>query len=49
VGGENAQIAVGLPQAVTGVFQGLLLFFLLACDVLVRYRLRFSSAKEAAA
>jgi ABC-type uncharacterized transport system permease subunit len=49
VGGENAQIAVGLPQAVTGVFQGLLLFFLLACDVLVRYRLRFSAAKEAAA
>ena len=27
VGGENAQIEVGLPQAVTGVFQGLLLFF----------------------
>ncbi|MFO1038389.1 MAG: ABC transporter permease [Geminicoccaceae bacterium] len=38
IGGENAQIEVGLPQAVTGVFQGLLLFFLLATDVLVRYR-----------
>src|SRR3546814_14483185 len=32
VGGENAQIAVGLPRAATGVFQGLLLFFLLATD-----------------
>jgi ABC-type uncharacterized transport system permease subunit len=41
LGGENAQIAAGLPQAVTGVFQGLLLFFLLAADVLVHYRVRF--------
>lgn len=38
IGGENAQVVVGLPQAVTGVFQGLLLFFLLASDFLVRYR-----------
>jgi ABC-type uncharacterized transport system permease subunit len=45
LGGENAQIAVGLPQAVTGVFQGMLLFFLLACDVLVRYRVRFAAHK----
>ena len=39
-GGENAQVEVGLPQAVTGVFQGLLLFFLLASDFLARYRIR---------
>jgi simple sugar transport system permease protein len=39
IGGENAQIEVGLPRAVTGVFQGMLLFFLLAVDMLVRYRL----------
>jgi simple sugar transport system permease protein len=39
IGGENAQIEVGLPKAVTGVFQGMLLFFLLAVDILVRYRL----------
>jgi general nucleoside transport system permease protein len=32
---------------VTGVFQGMLLFFLLACDVLVRYRLRFGAARQA--
>ena len=41
LGGENLQISMGLPDAVTGVFQGMLLFFLLACDVLIRYRLRW--------
>lgn len=40
IGGENAQIAVRMPLAVTGVFQGMLLFFLLACDMLIRYRVR---------
>ena len=40
IGGELAQILLRLPVAVTGVFQGLLLFFLLAADVLVRYRPR---------
>lgn len=38
MGGELSQIDLGLPSAITGVFQGLLLFFLLACDVLIRYR-----------
>ncbi len=39
IGGENAQVQVGMPQAVTGVFQGLLLFWVLACDVLITYRI----------
>jgi simple sugar transport system permease protein len=39
IGGENAQIEAQLPQATTGVFQGLLLFWVLACDFLVRYRI----------
>lgn len=39
MGGELAQIELGMPNAITGVFQGLLLFYLLACDVLIRYRL----------
>jgi len=39
MGGELAQIDLGLPNAITGVFQGLLLFFLLACDVFIRYRI----------
>jgi ABC-type uncharacterized transport system permease subunit len=41
LGGENAQIMLNMPNAVTGVFQGMLLFFLLGCDVLIKYRLRF--------
>lgn len=41
MGGEMAQIYVGLPNAITGVFQGLILFFLLSSDVLIRYRLRW--------
>jgi simple sugar transport system permease protein len=40
LGGETAQIDLGMPNAVTGIFQGVLLFFLLACDVLILYRLR---------
>lgn len=34
-------VAPGLPAAITGVFQGMLLFFLLACDTLIEYRLRW--------
>ncbi|MFT5721411.1 MAG: ABC-type uncharacterized transport system permease subunit [Motiliproteus sp.] len=44
LGGETLQMEMGLPQAVTGVFQGMLLFFLLACDVLISYRIRFGKA-----
>ncbi|MFN3670732.1 MAG: ABC transporter permease, partial [Bosea sp. (in: a-proteobacteria)] len=39
VGGEVAQTTVKLPQAATGMFQALLLFVLLATDVLVKYRI----------
>ena len=39
VGGESAQTTIGLPSAATGVFQSMMLFFLLAADILVRYRL----------
>jgi general nucleoside transport system permease protein len=38
IGGELAQSRMGLPKALTGVFQGLLLFALLACDTLIAYR-----------
>ena len=41
IGGELAQSRLGLPKALTGVFQGLLLFTLLACDTLIYYRLRW--------
>jgi simple sugar transport system permease protein len=43
IGGELAQSRMGLPKSITGVFQGLLLFSLLACDTLVAYRLRWQS------
>ena len=41
IGGELAQSRLGLPSALTGVYQGMLLFFLLACDTLILYRLRW--------
>lgn len=39
IGGELAQSRLGLPKSITGVFQGLLLFTLLACDTLIAYRI----------
>jgi simple sugar transport system permease protein len=41
IGGEMAQSRLGLPKALTGVFQGLLLFALLACDTFIHQRLRW--------
>ncbi|HED14134.1 MAG TPA: ABC transporter permease, partial [Gammaproteobacteria bacterium] len=46
LGAENAQINLGLPLAVTGVFQGMLLFFLLASEVLIRFRIVSSSTNK---
>ena len=40
IGGELSQSRLGLPSALSGVFQGLLLFSLLACDTLAHYRVR---------
>jgi simple sugar transport system permease protein len=47
IGGELAQSRLGLPRSLTGVFQGLLLFTLLACDTLMQYRLRWVKKVEA--
>ena len=44
LGGESAQMELAMPSAVTGVFQGLLLFYLLACDVLINYRINLEAA-----
>jgi ABC-type uncharacterized transport system permease subunit len=44
IGGELAQSRLGLPKSLTGVFQGLLLFTLLACDTLIAYRVRWVRA-----
>ncbi len=40
VGGQVAQTAVHVPEATAGIFQATMLFFILASDILVRYRLR---------
>ncbi|MEY4438622.1 MAG: hypothetical protein RIQ36_86 [Pseudomonadota bacterium] len=47
IGGELAQSRLGLPRSLTGVFQGLLLFTLLACDTLMQYRVRWVKKVEA--
>ncbi|WP_157069969.1 ABC transporter permease [Aureimonas frigidaquae] len=47
VGGESAQTGIGLPAAGVGVFQAMLLFFLLASDIFIRYRLTFAAPKGA--
>lgn len=46
LGGESAQVSLALPLAVTGLFQGMLLFFLLACDLFIRYRLRWRPSAQ---
>ena len=49
IGGELAQSRMGLPKSITGVFQGLLLFALLACDTLLVYRVRWVGSAPAGA
>ncbi len=40
LGGEAAQMGLQLPSAMTGLFQGMLLFFLLGSDVFINYRIK---------
>lgn len=40
IGGESAQMDMQLPSAITGLFQGLLLFYLLAADIFIHYRFK---------
>lgn len=40
IGGEGAQITIGVTDKITRVFQGLLLFYVLACDTFIHYRLK---------
>ncbi len=43
IGGEIAQSKLGMPSAAIQVFQGMLLFFLLALDMLTHFRLRLAA------
>lgn len=45
IGGEAAQIRHAIALDVTRVIQGLLLFFLLACDTFIAYRLRWAAPR----
>ena len=41
IGGEAVQISLGISDKIARVFQGILLFSILACDTLILYRIRF--------
>ena len=47
IGGELAQSNLGLPAAAIQLFQGMMLFFLLAVDVLTNYRIRLTRSEAA--
>jgi ABC-type uncharacterized transport system permease subunit len=49
IGGEQAQIAMKIPLDLTKVFQGILLFYVLACDSLIVYRIRLMPSHRRAA
>jgi len=49
IGGEQAQITMKVPLDLTKVFQGILLFYVLACDSLILYRIRLVSSRPAVA
>lgn len=40
LGGEAAQVSLQMPAAITGIFEGMLLFFLLGADAFIDNRLR---------
>ena len=40
VGGQVAQTTVHIPNSTAGIFQAMMLFFILASDIFVRYRVR---------
>jgi ABC-type uncharacterized transport system permease subunit len=41
LGGEAAQVAMGISDKIARVFQGILLFYILACDTLILYRIQW--------
>lgn len=43
LGGEAAQISLGISEKSARVFQGIILLFVLACDTLIYYRIRLVS------
>ncbi len=48
VGGQLAKISVHIPDATAGIFQAMMLFFILASDIFVRYRVRVVRTQKVA-
>ena len=48
IGGEGAQISLKVPLDLTKVFQGILLFYVLACDTLIVHRIRLIATRKPA-
>lgn len=44
IGGEAVQTALQIPDKITRVIQGILLFYILACDTLITYRIVWRDA-----
>lgn len=49
IGGEQAQISMKIPLDLTKVCQGMLLFYVLACDSLILYRISLVRTRKVAA
>jgi len=47
LGGEAAQVSLGLSDRIAKVFQGILLFFIVGCDTFILYRLRWLKTQVA--
>jgi ABC-type uncharacterized transport system permease subunit len=47
LGGEAAQVAIGISDKIAKVFQGILLFYILACDTMILYRVKLVSSRVA--
>ncbi|SNY93340.1 nucleoside ABC transporter membrane protein [Cohaesibacter sp. ES.047] len=45
IGGEAAQVELGVSEKTSKAFQGILLFYVLACDTLIHYRIRLVTSK----
>ena len=46
LGADNAQMAIGIPKVVTGLFEGILLFFLLTGETLQKYQIAWKGHKD---
>lgn len=46
LGGEAAQLSIGISEKSARVFQGMILFFVLAYDTFIHYRIRFVSRSQ---